>query len=127
MATPHDLSRTFNQSSPHPTCRFSIGGQASCHQIDLVSVNFKPYPLLVAEQGMDGKKQFSNSGWHATQCNTVFFYFSVVLANLGLKSNLGNFISNCHPKMVGTNHVSVEEVQIDKRRHVFSNKKIIKL
>ena len=63
--------------------------------------------------------------------NTVqhsgFFYFSVVLANLGLKSNLGNFISNCHPKMVGTNHVSVEDVQIDKTRHVFSNKKIIKL
>ena len=51
-----------------------------------------------------------------------FFYFSVVLANLGLKSNLGNFISNCHPKMVGTNHVSVEDVQIDKAC-VFQQKK----
>ena len=101
MATPHDLSRTFNQSSPHPTCRFSIGGQASCHQIDLVSVNFKPYPLLVAEQGMDGKKQFSNSGWGATQCTAVVYHFSVVLANLSLKSNLRNFISNCHPKNGG--------------------------
>ena len=101
-ATLHDLSRTFNQSSPHPTWRFS------CHQIDLVSVNFKPYPLL--EQGMDGKKQFSNSGWQATQCC------------LGQSESQIKSWSNCHPKMVGTNHLSVEDVQIDKAC-VFRQKK----
>ena len=29
---PIRIHGTFNQSSPHPKCRFSIGGQASCHQ-----------------------------------------------------------------------------------------------
>ena len=65
-------------------------------------INFKPFPLLVAEGGMDGKKQFSNSGWQATQCC------------LGQSESQIKSWSNCHPKMVGTNHLSVEDVQIDK-------------
>ena len=65
-------------------------------------INFKPLPLLVAEGGMDGKKQFSNSGWQATQCC------------LGQSESQIKSWSNCHPKMVGTNHLSVEDVQIDK-------------
>ena len=65
-------------------------------------INFKPFPLLVAEGGMDGKKQFSNSGWQATQrC-------------LGQSESQIKSWSNCHPKMVGTNHLSVEDVKIDK-------------
>ena len=62
---------------------------------------------------MDGKKQFSNSGWQATQCC------------LGQSESQIKSWSNCQPKMVGTNHLSVEDVQIDKAC-VFQQK-IIKL